>query len=103
MAEVTVGIDIGGTNTKIGIVDREGKLHQHANIETGAYEEVEDYFNAMATAIRKLKKKLPSETEILGIGVGAANGNYYTGTIDKSTNLRWKGHHPPGQNVHARV
>ena len=91
MSEVTVGIDIGGTNTKIGVVDRAGNLQQHANIETGAYEEIDDYFKAMVNAIKKLKKKLPSNAEMLGIGVGAANGNYYTGTIDKSTNLRWKG------------
>ena len=91
MSEAVVGIDIGGTNTKIGIVDRAGKVLQHASIETTAYVEVEDYFTAMANAIRKLRKKLPTETQLIGIGVGAANGNYYTGTIDRSTNLRWKG------------
>lgn len=91
MSEVTVGIDIGGTNTKIGIVDRAGKLLQHASIETTAYVEVEDYFTAMANAVRKLKKKLDPDIQLIGIGVGAANGNYYTGTIDRSTNLRWKG------------
>ena len=91
MTEVTAGIDIGGTNTKIGIVDREGNLLQHTSIETTAYEEVEDYFNDMASAVKRLKKKLPSTHELIGIGVGAANGNYYTGTIERSTNLRWKG------------
>jgi glucokinase len=89
MSEVVAGIDIGGTNTKIGIVDRKGKLLEHASIETTAFIEVEDYFQAMATAIKKLKKKLSKDT-LLGIGVGAANGNYYTGDIDRSTNLRWK-------------
>lgn len=91
MTEVTAGIDIGGTNTKIGIVDRNGNLLQHVSIETTAYEEVEEYFNAMAAAVKKLKKKLSSNTNLIGIGIGAANGNYYSGTIDRSTNLRWKG------------
>lgn len=90
MTDVTVGIDIGGTNTKIGIVNRKGELLQHISIPTSEYEKVEDYFNSMAVAIKKLQKKM-SDTNLLGIGVGAANGNYYTGTIDQSTNLRWKG------------
>ncbi len=91
MAKYTAGIDIGGTNTKIGIVDRAGNLIQHTSIETTAYIEVEDYFGGMADAIRGLKAKLPADSEVVGIGVGAANGNYYTGTIERSTNLRWKG------------
>jgi len=90
MTEAVVGIDIGGTNTKIGIVNRAGELLQHANIATTVYDEVEDFFGAMAYAILKLKKELKNTT-LIGIGVGAANGNYYTGTIDKSTNLKWKG------------
>jgi len=91
MNEVTVGIDIGGTNTKIGIVDKAGKLLQHSSIETMSFTEVGDYVNAMTASIRKLKEKLSPDTQLLGIGVGAANGNYYTGTIEKSTNLKWKG------------
>jgi glucokinase len=94
--EVTVGIDIGGTNTKIGVVNRTGELLQHTSINTTAYEKVDDYFKAMAEAIKKLHANMPN-TKLLGIGVGAANGNYYTGTIDQSTNLRWKGTIPLAQ------
>ena len=57
MKELVVGIDIGGTNTKIGIVDREGNLLHHTSIETTAYIEVEDYFNGMADTIKNLCKK----------------------------------------------
>jgi glucokinase len=91
MKDLVVGIDIGGTNTKIGIVDREGNLLHHTSIETTAYIEVEDYFNGMADAVKILSKKLSADERMVGIGVGAANGNYYTGTIERSTNLRWKG------------
>lgn len=91
MKELVVGIDIGGTNTKIGIVDREGNLLHHTSIETTAYIEVEDYFNGMADTIKILCKNLTADQKLVGIGVGAANGNYYTGTIERSTNLRWKG------------
>jgi glucokinase len=91
MKELVVGIDIGGTNTKIGIVDREGNLLHHTSIETTAYIEVEDYFNGMADTVKMLCKNLTTDQKLVGIGVGAANGNYYTGTIERSTNLRWKG------------
>lgn len=88
---VVAGIDIGGTNTKIGLVDRAGTLLQHTSIETTAYDEVEDYFGGMAGAVRSLLAKMPTGTQLKGVGVGAANGNYYTGNIERSTNLKWKG------------
>ena len=91
MKKFTAGIDIGGTNTKIGIVDRAGNLIAHTSIETTAYTEVEDYFRGMADAVTSLMAKTGAPEELAGIGVGAANGNYYTGTIERSTNLRWKG------------
>lgn len=91
MSLVVAGIDIGGTNTKIGLVDRNGTLLQHTSIETTAFVEVEDYYKGMAGAIRSLLALMTEGTRLAGIGVGAANGNYYTGTIERSTNLRWKG------------
>lgn len=91
MKDLTIGIDIGGTNTKYGIVDREGNVLHQGNIPTPVYEHFQDYFDAMADALRKGISELPSTTRIVGIGVGAANGNYYTGNIERATNLKWKG------------
>lgn len=91
MKELTVGIDIGGTNTKYGIVDREGKVIHQGNIATTDYEEFQDFFDAMADALREAIHFLPSDSKIIGIGIGAANGNYYKGTIERATNLKWKG------------
>src|ERR1700712_630752 len=91
MKDVTIGVDIGGTNTKYGMVDREGKVLHHGNIPTTDYEEFHDYFDAMSDAFREGMAFLPKDTRLVGIGVGAANGNYYTGTIERATNLRWKG------------
>lgn len=88
---VVAGIDIGGTNTKIGLVDRAGTLLQHTSIETTSYGEVDDYFRGMSDAVRQLLAKMPSGTLLAGVGVGAANGNYFTGNIERSTNLKWKG------------
>ncbi len=91
MNDLTVGIDIGGTNTKFGIVDREGKVIHQGNIQTTGYEHFQDFFDAMALALRESFKNLPQNSTISGIGIGAANGNYYTGNIEHATNLRWKG------------
>jgi glucokinase len=91
MKDLTIGIDIGGTNTKYGIVDREGKVLHQGNIPTTQYEQFQEFFDAMAEALRKGIAELPSASRIVGIGVGAANGNYYTGNIERATNLKWKG------------
>ncbi|MGC4022862.1 MAG: ROK family protein [Cyclobacteriaceae bacterium] len=91
MKELTVGIDIGGTNTKYGVVDREGKVLHQGNIPTTGHEEFQDYFKAMALALKECTSSLPSDSKVIGIGVGAANGNYYTGNIEHATNLKWKG------------
>jgi glucokinase len=91
MKEVTIGIDIGGTNTKFGIVDRAGNVLHQGTIVTTDYEEFHDYFDSMADAIREAVHFHEKDIKVVGIGVGAANGNYYTGTIEFATNLRWKG------------
>jgi glucokinase len=90
MKELTVGIDIGGTNTKYGIVDREGYVHHQGSISTTDFEDFKDFFDGMADAIRESISILGKGYKVVGIGVGAANGNYYTGTIERATNLKWK-------------
>lgn len=91
MKDLTIGIDIGGTNTKYGIVDRAGQVVYQGSIKTTQYQEFRDYFNGLALALRDAIAKIPGEHRILGVGVGAANGNYYKGTIERATNLPWKG------------
>lgn len=91
MKDLTVGIDIGGTNTKYGIVDREGNVLHQGNIPTTDFNDFQDFFDAMADAIRHATTLLQVNHRLVGVGVGAANGNYYTGTIEKATNLKWKG------------
>ena len=91
MRELTIGIDIGGTNTKYGIVDKSGEVLFQGSISTTAFEEFKDYFNSLTNAVRVALQRLKGEYRVLGIGVGAANGNYYKGTIERATNLKWKG------------
>lgn len=97
MKDLTVGIDIGGTNTKFGIVDREGNVLHQGSIATTDYEDFADFFDSTADALREALGLLQVNHKVIGIGVGAANGNYYKGTIEKATNLRWKGVLPLAQ------
>jgi glucokinase len=95
MKEVTAGIDIGGTNTKFGLVDRDGNVLGQGSISTKEHESFESFLQAMAVAIRKAMSHV-NVTNLVGIGVGAANGNYYHGTIEHAPNLPWKGVIPLG-------
>lgn len=88
MKEVTIGIDIGGTNTKFGISDRSGQVHFQSKISTQVFDEFPDFIKDLSL---KIKNALTPDLKLVGIGVGAANGNYYNGTIEHATNLKWKG------------
>lgn len=89
--EIAVGIDIGGTLTKVGLVDREGELYGHSDFRTKNGADFEEYLGILSAEIEKLKAAYQGEAKIAGIGVGAPNANYYRGTIEHAANLDWKG------------
>ncbi|WKZ58066.1 MAG: ROK family protein [Cyclobacteriaceae bacterium] len=91
MKEITIGVDIGGTNTKYGIVDRSGNVLFQDRIKTQEHEEFSDLINDLVKAIHAAIAGLDRSYHLVGVGVGAANGNYYKGTIEHATNLKWKG------------
>jgi glucokinase len=93
MKKVTVGADIGGTNTAIGIVDENGNVLEKNSISTPGHGDAAKYISDMAAAIKELieKVKQNEEIEVAGIGVGAPNGNYYKGTIEHAPNLSFEG------------
>lgn len=93
-----IGIDIGGTGTKIGIVDARGKiLARDESIATNAYPTFGEYINAINEVIGRLIRITDSEGKIRGIGVGAPDSNFYTGNIEHAFNLPWKGVLPLAQ------
>lgn len=87
--EVTIGIDIGGTNTVFGIIDKTGKCYAEQTISTQAYANVEDFIQDLVAIVNN--KLVSLNVTLIGIGIGAPNGNYYNGTIEHAANLRWKG------------
>ena len=89
--KLAVGIDIGGTLTKVGFVDTEGELYAHLDFPTQGYPDVDDYMSVLASKIQYLEKQLSFDFEMMGLGIGAPNANYYRGTIEHAANLEWKG------------
>jgi len=88
---LAIGIDIGGTGTKFGLVDRNGNLLFSSDISTRKHPEVEGFIDDLHANLDQLIQKAGGVGRIKGIGVGAPNGNYYTGTIEYAPNLPWKG------------
>ena len=91
MKQVVIGVDIGGTFTKFGLVDREGNVLIEGSIPTDTHDNVVDYQKALYEAIEQSIAPLKGTIEIKGAGFGAPNGNYYKGTIEYAPNLKWKG------------
>ena len=85
-----VGVDVGGQTTKIGVVDTRGEVLTQSVIRTDTYgTDAGAYVAALADAITKVVEAAGKVGEIRGVGVGAPNGNYYTGTIAFAPNLAW--------------
>lgn len=87
-----LGMDIGGTNTVFGIVNREGTVLGSDSVKTQDYPDLEEYVNTVSSRIKVLMERNSiSFDDIAGLGIGAPNASYYTGTIEKAPNLPWKG------------
>ena len=84
-----VGIDIGGTNTVFGIVDARGHVVAADSVKTRKHVDFDDYINDLHEGLSRLIKANEAEDQIQGIGIGAPNGNYYTGEIINPPNLPW--------------
>jgi glucokinase len=86
-----IGIDIGGTNTVFGIVTENGECIAEDRMRTDAFEDADEYVRVLTAGINVLINREKLEGNIIGIGIGAPNGNYYRGTVENAPNLKWKG------------
>jgi glucokinase len=89
--EVAVGVDLGGTNTVFGFVDRDGNILSQDSMKTTEYVEIEVFIAALYEKIMVDAHKLGDEIEIIGFGIGAPMGNINKGTIEHAAGLPWKG------------
>ena len=91
MEQLAIGIDIGGTGTKFGIVDRVGNLLFSSEMSTRKHDTIESFIEELHQKMLPLIEQSGGIGRFIGIGVGAPNGNYYSGTIEYAPNLPWKG------------
>ena len=91
MKKVAVGVDIGGTNSAYGLVDEQGNILSEGVFPTRNFPDSDLYIEELCIGIQNLLKTAGEEYELIGVGIGAPNGNFYKGTIEFAPNLPWKG------------
>jgi glucokinase len=91
MESYVVGVDIGGTGTKFGIVDKDGNVLFSSEMSTKKHLQVNTFIDELHEHLSEMIEKVGGFGRIKGIGIGAPNGNIYTGTIEYAPNLPWKG------------
>lgn len=84
-----LGLDMGGTNSVLGVVDARGHVLARTSIKTQAFPDINDYVDALYVEAVKIVEPLGGFEMFRGIGAGVPNGNYYTGMIEGAMNLPW--------------
>jgi len=102
MKEVVAGIDIGGTNTVLGLVEKTGNIIAEGNLKTMDYPDIHDFVSALDTTIKEMIEANPG-FKLAAIGIGAPNANYHRGTIELAPNLAWKGIVPIAELIKKKV
>ena len=88
--QFVVGVDIGGQTSKIGVVNTRGEVLSQIVIRSDIYgSDADAFILALSNAIKTCIKEAGVEGQVRGIGVGAPNGNYYTGCVAFAPNLAW--------------
>ena len=103
MKKVALGIDIGGTNTDIALVDCDGKFLAEEHLSTGNFIQPEVFVGALVEKIKILKRITDGQIEIIGIGIGAPMGNINKGTIEEPADLPWKGITPLADLIREHI
>lgn len=89
--EYAIGIDVGGTTTKYGIVNHRGEISNRGDLVTNKHKDIHKFIDELYEDLSPAITEVGGIDVIKGIGVGAPNGNYYSGTIDYAPNLHWEG------------
>lgn len=101
--DIVVGIDIGGTKTKIGLVTKEGECLDSTFFRTKKYPDIDDYIDKLHTTAKELIANHKEDLKIIGCGIGAPNASSKNGTIENASNLVWKGSVPLLDKLKERI
>jgi len=86
---VVLGIDIGGSLTKVGLVYNDGRILDKTIFKTEAEKDFNFFIKKLKAETDELISKQIVTIEIIAIGVGAPNANPYSGQIENPPNLKW--------------
>ncbi len=100
---LSIGIDIGGTGTKFGVVSGDGKVIDQGSIPTAEFATPELFADALSDSLKVMINSCGGLDNFRGAGLGAPNGNFYTGNIEHAPNLRWRGIVPMATLVSDRI
>ena len=98
-----LGIDMGGTGTKFGIVDARGNVLASSAIATPDYPDINQYCDVLCAEMKKIADAFGGIAQVRGVGAGAPNANYYSGCIENAPNLPWKGIVPFAKLISDRM
>ena len=101
--DLVIGIDIGGTKTKIGLVDEQGVCHEQTFFRTKDFPNLEEYLNKIKSTSDELLDQLGQDANVIGCGIGAPNASSKNGTIENASNLLWKGTVPLIEKLKKRM
>lgn len=101
MKEIVIGIDIGGTNTALGVITRKGDILSETSIATDQYPNAAAFVEELARQIKNQVAMAGYGYKLAAIGIGAPNGNHYNGTVEHAPNLRWDGVVPLSEMIAA--
>ncbi|MEK6155362.1 ROK family protein [Flavobacteriaceae bacterium 3-367] len=101
--EAVIGIDIGGTKTKIGIVNQKGECLESMFFRTREHQDLEAYLDKVRDSVHELEQRFPQDLKLLGCGIGAPNASSRNGTIENASNLVWKGRVPILAKLKERI
>lgn len=101
--DVVLGIDIGGTKTKLGLVNKSGECLSNTFFRTKDFESIASFYDNLVESSKKLINDQKSDITILGCGIGAPNASSRNGTIENASNLRWKGTLPIVKELQKRM
>ncbi|MFD2563791.1 ROK family protein [Aquimarina rubra] len=100
---VVAGIDIGGTKTKIGLVNQQGESLVQTFFRTKDYPDLDLFLEKINSTISELKNQTSRDTNLLGVGIGAPNASSKRGTIENASNLVWKGSVPLLEKLKEKI
>ena len=104
MKKYTLGIYLGGNGTKFGLVNEEGEVLCSNSIPTQQYPNIDEYCDVLCEEMKQLVATQDLQmSDIVGIGCGAPNANFYTGCIEQAPNLPWKGVVPFAKLISERM